>query len=239
MTGTAALKDRTLHLVVGWSAVAVMIAEFVLIPMRSRVWFPAWTGTLNTFWWWSAGLLLVWVVVPAWLMKRDGPLPFSLMLPRTGRGLGLYAALIAVMIPALYVASQRPDFAGTYPLLRPTHVADNGTVVATQWTAGLLGAYWLCYVVILFSTEFLFRGVLLFSLESRLGLAAVGVSVLPYCLIHAHKPLPEAFGSIVAGYVLGYLAIRTRSIGGGVLVHCAVAIGMDVMALIAQGAWPM
>ena len=86
--------------------------------------------------------------------------------------------------------------------------------------------------------EFLFRGVLLFSLESRLGLAAVGVSVLPYCLIHVHKPLPEAFGSIVAGFVLGYLALTSRSIGGGVLVHCAVAFSMDTLALVRNGLWP-
>lgn len=238
MTGIAILKDRTLQLVLGWSALAVMIAEFVLIPMRTRVWFPAWSGTLNTFVWWSIGLLLLWVVVPAWIMKRDGPLPFSVALPRTARGLAMYGGLIAIMIPALYLASKRPDFANTYPLLHPTQLAADGRVVAVSWTGGLLAAYWLCYIAILFSTEFLFRGVILFSLESRLGMTAIGVSVLPYCLIHAHKPLPEAFGSIVAGYVLGYLALRTRSIGGGVLVHCAVAIGMDTMALLANGAWP-
>lgn len=224
MTAPRALNDRALNQLLGWSAFALIAAEFVLIPMRVRRWFPEWSGTLNPFVWWAVGLMVMWVVVPAVLMRRNGPLPFSIGPPRTRNGIALYGGLIALMIPALMLASRRPDFLATYPLLHPTP--------PVVWSGGLLAAYWLCYGSILFSTEFFFRGVLLFGLESRLGMAAVGVSVLPYCLIHAHKPLPEAFGSIVAGYVLGYLALRTRSIGGGVLVHCSVAFGMDTLALL-------
>lgn len=222
-------SEQTLHLILGWSACAVIAAEFLLIPLRTRVWFPDWPGTINAIVWWAVGLLVIWVAVPTLLMRRDGPLPFSVAPPVTARGLGLYGVLLLLMVPALALASRRPDFLNTYPLL---HLGSG------QWTVGLLAAYWLAYASILFSTEFLFRGVLLFSLESRLGTAAIGVSVLPYCLIHVHKPLPEAFGSIVAGYVLGYFALKTRSIGGGVLVHCAVAISMDALALTRNGAWP-
>jgi membrane protease YdiL (CAAX protease family) len=35
----------------------------------------------------------------------------------------------------------------------------------------------------------------------------------------------------VAGIVLGTVALRTGSIWGGVLVHCAVAWSMDLLAL--------
>lgn len=230
MTQARALSDKALHLILGWSAFALIGAEFVLIPMRTRVWFPNWAGTLNPFIWWAVGLLVIWVLVPGVMLRGTGGLAFSIALPKTARGLGLYAALILLMLPALFIAGQRPDFQTTYPLLHP--------VEPLVWSGGLLAAYWLCYATILFATEFFFRGVLLFSLEQRLGTAAIAVSVLPYCLIHAHKPLPEAFGSIVAGYVLGYLALRTRSIGGGVLVHCAVAFGMDALALVQRGALP-
>ena len=41
----------------------------------------------------------------------------------------------------------------------------------------------------------------------------------------------------VAGLVLGYLAWKTKSIWGGVCVHCAVAISMDLLAL-AHGSTP-
>lgn len=229
MTAPRAYSEKALYLIIGWSAFALIIAEFVLIPMRTRVWFPLWPGTINSFLWWAIGLFVVWVIIPAAIMRRDGRLPFSIAPPLTARGLGMYGALIAIMIPALVIVSKRPDFLATYPLLRPT---------SGEWTVSLLSVYWLCYASILFSTEFFFRGVLQFSLESRLGTLAIGMSVLPYCLIHAHKPLPEALGSIVAGYVLGWLALRTRSIGGGVLVHCAVAIGMDALSLNRSASWP-
>lgn len=230
MTASRPLGDKALHLLLGWSALALIVAEFLAIPLRTRVLFPAWQGSILPFAWWAGVVLLFWVAVPLALLRHNGPLPFSLSLPRTARGLALYGGLVVLMVPALLMASQRPDFLQMYPLLHPAP--------PLAWNGMLLLTYWACYATILFSTEFLFRGVLLFSLESRLGMTAVGVSVLPYCLIHAHKPLPEAFGSIVAGFVLGYLALRTRSIGGGVLVHCAVAFSMDALALVRNGLWP-
>lgn len=230
MTATAKPNDKALHLILGWSAFALIAVEFLAIPLRTRVLFPEWSGTIKTFLWWASLQVGLWVIVPTLLLRRAGPLPFSIAPPSSGRGLALYGGLFALMIPAIFLAGQRPDFLGTYPLFHPAPPA--------TWSGGLLLAFWLCYATILFSTEFFFRGVLLFSLESRLGLAAVGVSVLPYCLIHVHKPLPEAFGSIVAGFVLGYLALTTRSIGGGVLVHCAVAFSMDTLALVRNGLWP-
>ena len=230
VTEPRVVSDRGLHQLLGWSACALIAAEFTLIPMRTRPWFPTWPGTINPFAWWAIGLLIVWVAVPFGLLRREGPLPFSVAPPVTRQGFALYGVLIVAMIPALLLASRRADFLNTYPLL---HLAP-GVVM----TGATLLLYWLCYGAILFSTEFFFRGVLLFGLESRLGAHAIGVSVLPYCLIHAHKPMPEAFGSIVAGFVLGYLALRTRRIGGGVLVHCAVAFGMDTIALMRNGTWP-
>ena len=58
---------------------------------------------------------------------------------------------------------------------------------------------------------------------------------LSYALIHIYKPFPEAVGSIIAGYVLGWLALRTRSIWPGVFVHCSVALAMDTLALWQTG----
>jgi membrane protease YdiL (CAAX protease family) len=50
-------------------------------------------------------------------------------------------------------------------------------------------------------------------------------------MIHYGKPLPETLGAIGAGVILGTLAMRTRSIWGGVLIHIGVAITMDMLAL--------
>jgi aryl-alcohol dehydrogenase-like predicted oxidoreductase len=45
------------------------------------------------------------------------------------------------------------------------------------------------------------------------------------------KPLPETLGAIGAGLILGTIAMRTKSIWGGVLIHVGVAMTMDVFAL--------
>ncbi len=55
--------------------------------------------------------------------------------------------------------------------------------------------------------------------------------IVPYCMIHYGKPMPETLGAIGAGLILGTLAMRTKSIWGGVLIHIGVAMTMDVLAL--------
>jgi membrane protease YdiL (CAAX protease family) len=45
------------------------------------------------------------------------------------------------------------------------------------------------------------------------------------------KPMPETLGAIGAGLILGTLAMRTKSIWGGVLIHMGVALTMDVFAV--------
>ncbi len=62
--------------------------------------------------------------------------------------------------------------------------------------------------------------------------------MVPYCLIHVLKPAPEAIGSIVAGLLLGTLALCTGSLWSGVLLHVSVALSMDVLASWQSGRLP-
>ena len=50
-------------------------------------------------------------------------------------------------------------------------------------------------------------------------------------MIHFGKPMPETFAAIVAGCLLGWMALRTRSFLWGVVLHWSVAITMDVTVL--------
>jgi membrane protease YdiL (CAAX protease family) len=83
--------------------------------------------------------------------------------------------------------------------------------------------------------ELFFRGFLIFALARVIGSLAIFVMIVPYAMIHFSKPLPECLGSIIAGLALGTVALRTGSIAGGVLVHCAVAWSMDLLALYRTG----
>ena len=95
--------------------------------------------------------------------------------------------------------------------------------------------YEFIYMLQFFAVEFFFRGFCLFRLERFAGLYAIPIMVIPYALIHIYKPFPEALGSIAGGLILGYLAIKTRSIWPGLFVHCGVALGMDTFALMRSG----
>ncbi len=140
------------------------------------------------------------------------------------RHLPLYMALYVLMVPLIWWASTRPSFLQTYPF---PHLARENARAFWMWEA--------VYLLQFAALEMFFRGFLVFSLERRFGLHGIFVMVIPYAMIHLHKPMPEAFGAIGAGILLGYLALRTRSFYGGILLHFGVALTMDLLARGARG----
>lgn len=137
----------------------------------------------------------------------------------------LYGALLLLALPAAYFASQTASFLATYPKYRGA---------GESWQQFL--AWEVAYGFQFLMLEFFFRGFLTFSLARHMGALAIFVTIVPYSMIHYGKPLAECLGSILAGIVLGTIALRTRSIYGGVAVHCGVAWAMDLFALSNSGA---
>jgi len=140
------------------------------------------------------------------------------------RHLPLYLLLYLCVLPLVWLASKDPEFLSTYPF---ADSAREGLRELIVWE--------LLYGLQFLALEFFFRGFMLFGLEKRFGWNAIVVMTLPYCMLHFHKPMPESLGAIGAGLVLGVVALRTRSILGGVIIHWAVAITMDVMAIVNSG----
>jgi membrane protease YdiL (CAAX protease family) len=140
--------------------------------------------------------------------------------------LWIYAVMFVAFLPIVIIASVNESFRETYPFYR---MANRSHVDLWSWEA--------LYVAQFISLEFFFRGFLLEGLRRVIGSNAIFVMIVPYCMIHYGKPMPETFGAIGAGLVLGTLAMRTRSIWGGVLIHVGVAMTMDVLAL--RGCPPM
>jgi len=132
----------------------------------------------------------------------------------------LYLAMFLVFLPVVFAASNTASFRHTYPFYR---MANRSHFDLWTWEA--------LYAAQFISLEFFFRGFLLQGLRRALGANAIFVMIVPYCMIHYGKPMPETFGAIFAGLLLGTLAMRTRSIWGGVLIHIGVATTMDVLAL--------
>ena len=67
-----------------------------------------------------------------------------------------------------------------------------------------------------------------------LGKHAVIPMVTIYCFLHFGKPTGEAISSIFGGYILGVIALYTRSIWGGILIHIGVARMMEAAAYVAK-----
>lgn len=176
--------------------------------------------------WWAASTVLYYGLVPIVVIKllrgklRDHGLTFRGYV----RHARIYLLLYAAVLPLVIAASTQPSFEQTYPL-----APDAGK----SWAH--FAIFEAAYAAQFVALEIFFRGFLLFGLVRWLGALAIPVMVIPYALIHMGKPLPEALGAIVAGTVLGTLALHTRSVWGGVSIHYGVALTMDVLALWRKG----
>lgn len=179
---------------------------------------------------WGAFKAINYLLLPMafirWVL-REQIADFGFKVSRDRATWALYAGMLAVVLPLTFLASLDPTFGRTYPKYRE---AGETVTQLLSWEG--------IYAFQFFALEFFFRGFLLFALARHLGSSAIFVAIVPYAMIHFSKPLPETLGSIIAGIALGTLALRTRSIYGGVLVHCAVAWSMDLFVLFHRGQLP-
>jgi uncharacterized protein len=176
---------------------------------------------------WSTMTTLCYFIVPALFIK------FVLKQRLRDYGLGIrgafkhwyvYVGMYLIVLPAVYIVSLTESFQRTYPFYEFAH-RSLFDFFAWQFVYGMQ----------FFALEFFYRGFMIHGLKTRLGLYAILVSTIPYCMIHFGKPLPETLGAIIAGVALGGLALYTRTIWLGVAIHISVAVTMDVLSLLAQG----
>lgn len=153
-------------------------------------------------------------------------------------GLLVYATLMLIMVPVVTFASFQPSFLDFYPTYKDTTA--NEFLNVPEWVTALI--YELCYGWDFVPTELMFRGFLIIGLSRMVAnnQRAVGKTegsvILPmvvvYASIHFGKPLGETVSSIFGGYLLGVLALSTRSIWGGMLIHLSIAWLMDGAAFV-------
>lgn len=180
----------------------------------------------ESYLWWGGACVIFYGIIPlltALLLTR-GKLSevgyLGLSFRGTLRHSWIYALLFALVAPFVIGVSFHEDFRRTYPFCLHTHQSLQALLV-----------FELGYLMQFLMLEFFFRGFMLFMLAKHIGRHAIFVMVVPYFMIHFGKPFPETLGAIVAGIVLGELALRLRSIWGGVAIHCAVALLMDSLSL--------
>ena len=162
------------------------------------------------------------------------------------KGLLVYLMLLGLMVPVILFASFQPDFLVAYPTYR--NLAPHEVLHVPEWVTAL--GYELAYGWDFVPTELIFRGFLVIGLSHILrngrpqsengsshraapGLARPG-PVLPmivwYATIHFGRPSGETISSLFGGYILGVLALSTRSIWGGLFIHIGIAWLMEIAA---------
>lgn len=230
---TAPRLDRRSAFALVYVAVVLCVLEYLFLPTRVEArlqGLPAGyeiTPSLQAGLIWAGGTITVFLVLPlaiVLLAHRDRPASIGWSARGFGRHVGVYLGLYLLMVPAVLFAAGREDFTSMYPFV---HAARGDLQTFLIWEAA--------YLLQFLALEAFFRGYLLFTLERVIGKLAVFVMVVPYCMIHFHKPMLEAFGAVVAGVALGFLALRYRSFYGGALLHALVAVTMDTLAVSRAG----
>ena len=214
-------------------AAVVLIASVVLVLLQlqlggRRVFrtelaehFPPELHGLLGWGWWFGFQGITGFVIPVLLLM----LVFKRRPSEIGLGLGdwrlagllagLYLPLVAV---GTWVLSADPAFQAQYP-----HFHD----AATDWR--LFVAYELLYLFYWIGWEYLWRGFVLFGTVPALGAPmAIVVQTVPFAILHADKPVAEAYLSILGGLALGALVWRCRSFWIAVPIHAAQMLLLDL-----------
>ena len=213
-------RDAWLYLVLLWATPPVLLAVSQWQPARGGA-DPDFANSL----WWSFSTIAIYVAVPVGYaaIARQSVRGYGLSL-RFARSEGALILLIApVALVMVWLISADARFLLTYPFY------DVGSGGDGAWVKLLL--FEMAYGATFVALEFFFRGFLVFAGLPVLGIHAVPVMAFSYCLLHLGKPMPECASSLIGGLILGYLAVRFRSIAVGVVAHLTLAWGMDASVL--------
>ena len=137
-----------------------------------------------------------------------------------------YFVLLLIMLPIIVAASFLPGFQKQYPMYESTQA--HLYLHIPEWVTVTM--YEAAYALNFISIEFFYRGFLVIGMATVLGRSAILPMASLYCFLHFGKPMPEAISSIFGSYVLGVIALQTRSIWGGILVHIGLAWTMELIA---------
>lgn len=213
------------HLMQWLATLQDLPANHYIQPLHQAGWYPM---AVNA--WWAGWHLVAFLLIP-WLVCRyllkASTMEMGWRWHDTHRHWLGYILLLTPILFFVYLVSLGEEFVDHYPFY--THAG-------RSWVDFL--GWQLLYMSQFVVLEFFFRGFMLNALRPAMGANAIWVMIVPYMMIHLPKPWLEATGSILFGLFLGILALQSRSIWGGVLVHAGVALSMDMAALLRKGQFP-
>jgi len=163
----------------------------------------------------SGSELIYYLFIPlaaGFLIFRDKPWDYGIRIGRWRLAIVLTTITLIVFSLIVYGASKIPEVYSYYHKY------------SVNWPP-----YILTRALYMFAWEFIFRGYMLFGLEKSIGKSAIFVQVIPFVLLHFGTTDLETLITIPEGFVLGYLAYKTRSFLPCFIVHIHIDILMDVL----------
>ncbi len=139
-----------------------------------------------------------------------------------------YVYMLLIMLPLVVAASFSESFLRAYPRYHGGE-AEAYLGISRFFTYGVFET---CYAIRFVSVEIYFRGFLALGLMRWFGNAALMPMVTLYAFWHFGKPMGEALGSIFGAFILGIIAMRSRSVLGGCFIHIGIAWMMDLTAYL-------
>jgi hypothetical protein len=139
-----------------------------------------------------------------------------------------YFTILLILFPILAIASLTDNLGSYYPMYKstPAHLYWQ----LPEWVSVLI--YEFAYGWDFLTVEMMYRGFFVIMLSTCLGRSSVIAMASLYCVLHFGKPELEAISSIFGGYILGVIALETRSIYGGVIIHIGIAWMMELLGYL-------
>jgi len=191
----------------------------VLQQLRRQTYFPLLSQA-----WWSLWHVITFILIPIFVVKvilKESLKHYGFGLGNLKKDIGWYLLLMAPILSFVVMVSFRDDFSNHYPFYKLAYRSWFDLII---WEV--------LYLLQFICVEFFFRGFILQGLRPAFGVNAIFVMIVPYVMLHFTKPWLEATGAIFFGLFLGVLALHSRTIWGGVMVHVSIALSMDIAALL-------
>ena len=162
---------------------------------------------------------LLMVSIPALFIKlyKKCLREYGFSLGNLRLGLKYSAIIFLLALPLMAYGSQLPSFKEYYPIWKPAYDS-----------IGNLILYELAVGVLLFATEFFYRGFLLFTLAEKTRYGNI-IHAIVYALAHIGKPFLEIPYSFLAGLVFGEVDLKCKSILPSFLMHFLGNITFDLL----------
>ncbi len=179
---------------------------------------------LYEFLYWFISDSIILFVIPVLIIKflfKEKIKNYGVNLKNLKYGLLIILFSIIIILPVTYIISLSKEFSNFYPMYQGLN---QNIKIFLMYESFLL--------LFLFAWEFIWRGFMLFGLEEKFGWYSIFIQMLPFVILHNGKPVLETFSSILGAIFLGALALRTRSIIYGFIIHTAIIISLEIYSIL-------